>query len=308
VHFGHAPIAFSSAIFDCAFGRISRLPPDCDGDEDVKSATESLMQLRTARGDAWARSELLDWLRRLRQADPMKEASYRWMLAQRGGAPNRDAAADGDGSVFTISADTLQTVDAMLEPPSYRYLLQNSNAAPDGSVTHNGAVLEWALLWDVYLKYLGSGDRWLAYEALTDGLTVRGRRRDLWATVAGDDIVEALEGTSLTPDVVLANLEFKPAYGYEQQFQCFRRVMESFSPEELSMFLRFATGVGRLPASQRFPGGQKLTIRFMPDDLEHLPVAKTCIWVVDIPPYEDDVNMGQKLRQAIASPQPFLHS
>jgi len=117
-----------------------------------------------------------------------------------------------------------------------------------------------------------------------------------------------LEGAALTPDAVIANLEFKPSYGYDAQIQSFRYVVESFSADELSMFLRFATGIGRLPASRRFPKGQKLTVRFMPDHLDRLPSAHTCFWVVDLPPYEDQADMAEKLRQAIAAPQPFALS
>merc|ERR1712232_534445 len=157
-------------------------------------------------------------------------------------------------------------------------------------------------------KYLGTGDRWLAYESFRDGLTARGRRHDFWAPLTGDQIMEALEGVALTPDVVIANLEFKPNYGYDQQIQGFKHVMEGFNSDELSMFLRFATGIGRLPASRRFPAGQRLTIRFMPDHLDRLPSAHTCFWVVDLPPYEEQADMGQKLRQAIAAPQPFALS
>ncbi|CAE8663035.1 unnamed protein product, partial [Polarella glacialis] len=145
-------------------------------------------------------------------------------------------------------------------------------------------------------------------ECLAEGMSSRGRRRDLWAPLTGEQIVEALEGVALTPEIVVANLEFKPSYGYDVQIDSFRRTVESFSPEELSMFLRFATGIGRLPASQRFPAGQKLTIRFMPDHLDRLPSAHTCFWVVDVPPYTDELDMAKKLRQAIAAPQPFALS
>jgi len=298
VHFGNAPVAFSSAVYDCAFGRIGRLPPD-DGDGAVApdGGLAGLQRLREQRGDEWARSELLDLLRRLRRADAQKEAGYRWMLAQR--APGAGAGFDPGAGAQTLPADALDTIGAMLEPPSYQFLLHSGQ---------DGAVLEWALLWDIYLKYLGGGDRWLAYEALADGLTARGRCADLWASLTGAQLAEALEGAALTPEAVVANLEFKPSYGYDPQIQSFRRVVEGFSAEELSMFLRFATGIGRLPASRRFPKGQKLQIRFMPDHLDRLPSAHTCFWVVDLPPYEDEADMAQKLRQAIAAPQPFALS
>lgn len=296
VHFGNAPVSFSSAVFDCAFGRIGKLPPD---DTESMGMGESLLRLREQRGDEWARSELLDMLRRLRCADAQKEAGYRWMLAQR--------VSEAAGT-YVMTADAVDTIGAMLEQPSYQFLIYSSDKGIDGSISHDGAVMEWALLWDIYLKYLGGGDRWLAYEALVDGLTARGRCSELWAPLTGAQLADALEGAPLTPDAVVANLEFKPSYGYDTQIHSFRHVVESFSADELSMFLRFATGIGRLPANRRFPKGQKLTVRFMPDHLDRLPSAHTCFWVVDLPPYEDENDMAEKLRQAIAAPQPFALS
>lgn len=208
----------------------------------------------------------------------------------------------------TLSSDTLETIAAMLEEPIYRFLSTASHIGADGSAAHDGAVLEWSLLWDIYLKYLGGPDRWIAYEAFADGFSAHGRRNGLWSSLTGDQIVVGLEGAALTPEIVIANLDFKPDYGYDQQIRHFSHVLESFSRDELSMFLRFATGIGRLPASRKFPNGQKLTIRFMPDDTDRLPSAHTCFWVMDLPPYQDEADMGKKLRQAFAAPQPFALS
>merc|ERR1719436_72246 len=106
-------------------------------------------------------------------------------------------------TMHVVSADTLETVSAMLEQLSYQFVVRNSHVRADGSILHEGAVLEWALLWDIYLKYLGGGDRWLAYQSLVEGLTARGRRHDLWARLTGEQIVEVLEGASLTPSTVV---------------------------------------------------------------------------------------------------------
>lgn len=206
--------------------------------------------------------------------------------------------------VHILPMESMETITAMLEPRSSSLLDRLSSESPSGFMLPD-ASLEWVLLWDVYLKFLGGGDRWLAYEALADGFTAHGRRQDMWSTITGDQVLETLDGVALTAEVILPNLEFKPGYGYETQIQFFKNVMKDFDSEELSMFLRFSTGIGRLPASRRFPAGQKLTIRFMPDQLEHLPSAHTCFWVVDIPPYEDQKDMAKKLRLAIAAPQPF---
>eukprot|EP00435_Cladocopium_sp_Y103_P016038 s1298_g4.t1 len=306
VHFGNAPLAFSSAIFDCALGRFCKLPPDDvpggDDDDDAMASVDRLLQLREEKGDDWARSELLDLLRRLRRADPQKEAGYRWMLSQRMQEEQNGV------MVYSLSAESMETITAMLEPRSSSLLSRVSSGESGESVMLPDASLEWVLLWDVYLKFLGGGDRWLAYEALADGFTAHGRRHDMWSQMTGDQVIETLEGVALTADVILPNLEFKPNYGYETQIQFFKNVIAEFDSEELSMFLRFSTGIGRLPASRRFPAGQKLTVRFMPDQLEHLPSAHTCFWVVDVPPYEDQEDMARKLRLAIAAPQPFALS
>ena len=307
VHFGNAPLALSSAIFDCALGRLPRLPPDDLGagvEEDVRKSIDRMIARRDAEGDDWALSQLSDLLRRLRRADPQKEAGYRWMLAQR-----VQESADGRSVVSALSTESFETVEAMLEPAAYGLLARMASPSSEGKLLLDGAAFEWVLLWDLYLKYLGGGDRWLAYQALAAGFTTQGRRSAMWSSMTGEQIVELLEGVPLTPEAVLPNLEFKPGYGYETQIQYFTAVLASFSAEELQKFLRFATGIGRLPASRRFPAGQKLAIRFMPtDNLDQLPSAHTCFWVVDVPPYEDQEDMGRKLRVAIAAPQPFALS
>lgn len=313
-HFGNAPVALSSAVFDCALGRIKRLPPDLKSDDLVMDGgVAQLIKMREDQGDEWARSQLLDLLLQVKRAEPQKEASYRWMLAQRTragpAAAGKATPGDGLGAVrYTVELDALETFASMLKEPCYKFLTQSSKLNADGSISHAGAVLEWTLLWDVYLKYLGDGDRWLAYESLLEGLTARGRRLDMWAALTGDQIMEVFEGAPLTPANIVANLEFKPSYGYDVQINAFKSVIEGMSQDELSMFLRFATGIGKLPANRRFPAGQKLTIRFMPDDLNRLPSAHTCFWTVDLPPYEDESSMSEKLRQAIAAPQPFALS
>jgi len=318
VHIGTIPIEINAVVFDAAFGRIGKLPPD-DADYDTEDQwIAGLQRSREALGDAWARSELLDMLRRLRHTDKVKERAYRWMLSQCMTDPGLAVPGQTSSAVSSagIGLRAVETMETMLEPASYRFLRQHCtaragvvNKAREQVLTvQGGAVLEWTLLWDIYLKYIGGGDRWLAYASFADGLTLKGKRKNLWAGMTGEQITRALEGVSLTPDIVIGNLEFKPGYGYERHIDAFKRVLASFSQDELSMFLRFATGIARLPASRGFPGGQKLTIRFIPDNLEKLPSAHTCFWVVDVPPYEAEQDLRTKLCQAIAAPQPFALS
>merc|ERR1712048_366915 len=115
----------------------------------------------------------------------------------------------------------------MLASVCYAFLMRCSvqPAGPDGVLVHEGAVLEWAMLWDIYLSYLGGGDRWLAYEAFFDGLTVRGRRYDFWAQLTGEQIVGTLAGASLTPEVLIANQQFSPEYGVDRYSKSFESVI-----------------------------------------------------------------------------------
>jgi hypothetical protein len=235
------------------------------------------------------------------------------MLSQRKAAVEVGTTASTGAVRYTVKSEDLRIMESMLEPVCYRFLVQSSAqpAGPDGVIVQDGAVLEWSLLWNIYLNLMGGGDRWLAYSAFADGLTVRGRRHDLWAPITGELLCSALQGVALTPDIVISTLEFSPS-GVERLIMDFRRVLGSFTPDELSMFLRFATGIGRLPASRGFPNGQKLKIRFMPDGTaeaqDRLPSAHTCFWVVDMPCYDSFMDMASKLRQAIAAPQPFALS
>ena len=85
--------------------------------------------------------------------------------------------------VYSLSTESMETITAMLEPRTSSLLSRLSSPGEGGSGESvlPDASLEWVLLWDVYLKFLGGGDRWLAYEALADGFTAHGRRHDMWS-------------------------------------------------------------------------------------------------------------------------------
>ena len=77
--------------------------------------------------------------------------------------------------------------------------------------------------WDLYLKFLGGGDRWLAYDALAEGFSAHGRRLEMWQALTGAQVVETLEGVELTAAVVLPNLaaSLKKRSGEEDDFYFF---------------------------------------------------------------------------------------
>jgi hypothetical protein len=79
----------------------------------------------------------------------------------------------------------------------------------------------------------------------------------------------------------------------------FWRVMESFSQEQRCAFVRFAYGRSRLPRGNEIWTDHLLLSRV--GDVTRFPVAHTCFFKVDLPPYETEAEMRDKLLTAIAS-------
>mmetsp|Transcript_20712 Transcript_20712/g.46114 ORF Transcript_20712/g.46114 Transcript_20712/m.46114 type:complete len:899 (+) Transcript_20712:2041-4737(+) len=284
VHFQVAPCAISSLVFDCCLGRITRLPPDHrpGGAADIGD----LAVIRSQRGDDWGRGELNDLLRRVKAMDPQRESSYRWLIAAAGKA---------------MSEEDRAVVEDMLEPCCWEFY-----------AAHGPSAVHWAVLWDLYLKFIGGPERWEAYDALMQGLTASGKYKDLWEGFTGDRIVEALGGQELTADLVLANIEYQPAgRAYAQQVAYFEGALNRLSAKELAQFLRFTTGLDRINLDGALPNHQKLVVRWVPvlnqDPVEYarLPQAHTCYFTVDMPPYRSEEEMLARLRTSIEAPQPF---
>ena len=78
----------------------------------------------------------------------------------------------------------------------------------------------------------------------------------------------------------------------------FWRVLESFSENQRADFVRFAWGRSRLPRG-RWPQPFKLTKKGGRDSTKYLPVAHTCFFSVELPPYTTEEEMRKKLLATI---------
>lgn len=89
--------------------------------------------------------------------------------------------------------------------------------------------------------------------------------------------------------------------GYRQTdptIQSFWRVLESFSNAERCMFLKFAWGRSRLPTGN-WARDDYMKIYRVAAPLGSLPVAHTCFFQLDLPPYGTDELLREKLLYAI---------
>jgi hypothetical protein len=78
----------------------------------------------------------------------------------------------------------------------------------------------------------------------------------------------------------------------------FWKALSSFSSEERQLFLRFVWGRNRLPVAENEWSSQ-FTINALSVDPENLPIAHTCFFSLDLPPYENLDQCREKLRYAI---------
>lgn len=105
------------------------------------------------------------------------------------------------------------------------------------------------------------------------------------------------------PEVDLRILKAHTDYeGYrpsDAAIQHFWKVMEGFTQEERSLFIRFAWGRSRLPTGRRWPKRFKITHRPMRPDQNSLPLAHTCFFSIELPPYPTEERMRSALLAAI---------
>ena len=78
----------------------------------------------------------------------------------------------------------------------------------------------------------------------------------------------------------------------------FWAAMESFSPEDRTMFIRFVWGRNRLPPPGQ-PWPQRFTIDRGPVGDTQLPEAHTCFFSIDLPMYSNERTMRDRLLTAI---------
>jgi len=74
--------------------------------------------------------------------------------------------------------------------------------------------------------------------------------------------------------------------------------LRSFNSEERQMFLRFVWGRNRLPASDA-DWTQQFTVNTLASDEKALPIAHTCFFSIDLPPYSTAETLRNKLLYAI---------
>ncbi len=77
----------------------------------------------------------------------------------------------------------------------------------------------------------------------------------------------------------------------------FWTVLESFTNEERAMFVRFAWGRSRLPRSGQWDNN--FTLMRCGVDPNRLPVAHTCFFQLDLPPYRTEDELRERLLMAI---------
>jgi hypothetical protein len=142
------------------------------------------------------------------------------------------------------------------------------------------------------LSWLNSGIAATAYHLTCYDPLVRQMRAGLYAIVPARalrlltwrEISLAVGGK---PDVDVAVLRAHTEYeGYRRDDPAILRfwtAMEGFTSEERSLFVRFAWGRSRLPASKRWPRRFRITRRNAGDD--QLPLAHTCFFSIELPPY-----------------------
>lgn len=112
---------------------------------------------------------------------------------------------------------------------------------------------------------------------------------------------EVMVAAAGKPEIDLRLLKAHTDYeGYrstDPAISMFWKVLEEFSNEERSLFVRFAWGRSRLPVSKRWPRRFKISRR--PAGDEQLPMSHTCFFSIELPPYTTIERMRAALLAAI---------
>nr|CAG4713265.1 unnamed protein product [Naegleria fowleri] len=109
------------------------------------------------------------------------------------------------------------------------------------------------------------------------------------------------------PDVDVEKLKQHTIYeGYTAQskeVKYFWEILQSFSPEQRSLFLKFVWGRGRMPynESEAFTNPMKIQKLDRPNPDNVLPLSHTCFFSIEIPPYSTKEIMKDKLLYAIVN-------
>lgn len=103
------------------------------------------------------------------------------------------------------------------------------------------------------------------------------------------------------PEIDIALLRRHTEYdGYSKDdpvIQRLWRVLESFTNEERTLFVRFVWGRSRLPVQRRWP--RKMKIQRRSAGQNELPHSHTCFFSIELPPYATDAVMRKRLLAAV---------
>lgn len=107
--------------------------------------------------------------------------------------------------------------------------------------------------------------------------------------------------TAGQPEIDIALLRKHTEYeGYrksDRTIRLFWNVLSSFTNEERSMFIRFVWGRSRLPITKRWSRNMKVT--YLSAGADSLPLAHTCFFSIELPPYDTEAAMRRGLLVAI---------
>jgi hypothetical protein len=114
-----------------------------------------------------------------------------------------------------------------------------------------------------------------------------------------NELEELVVGSS---EIDIGTLKSHTTYGsrsFERSITVrhFWNVLESFTNEERAMFVRFAWGRSRLPRSGHWDNN--FTLMRCGSDPNRLPVAHTCFFQLDLPPYRTEDELRERLLLAI---------
>ena len=96
---------------------------------------------------------------------------------------------------------------------------------------------------------------------------------------------------------VLAVLRFE-GFGNDSALpRWFREIVARKESDWLRMLLFFVTGEKDLP---RAPKPEQLTVQVFPErPIEHLPTSHTCLNTLDLPRYESEAQLEERLNKAL---------
>ena len=106
-----------------------------------------------------------------------------------------------------------------------------------------------------------------------------------------------IEGDPITYTQLKPYIEFREDYEDKLITMLFT-TLESFSNEEIKMFLKFTTGLERIPHS---PDRFRIKIRFISNNNNRLPISHTCTSEIEIPTYDNSDIMKRMILIAITN-------